>query len=465
MERTVLRALLFAWLTLLPLSQAFAAEAALAGRVEFIEGDVRFLDGAMKARRPVVGDPLKATETVVTGPDGEVHLDLDDGGYLAVRPATRLRIDDFRARGDAEDRVLIRLVQGAMRSFTGWVARFNRPRYRIYTSNAVLGIRGTDHETLVIVEPGAGGEPGTYDKVNEGATFIENPTGRVDIDKDRAGFAPLRGKVRLLDRIPDLFRATRNEGLLKDRHRIVNERMDERLEQRRRELDRPQRKDEEPRNTPDSSGDSQGSIPKLPAAGAGAAGAGAAAVGEGAAAAGATGSAAIAPATGGATGVAGAPGALPSTLRARVPGAGTSTPGPGSTTIDPAGAAMTPEPAAARGTAPTEAVTGNVKPAGPEDTAVPRRDVPAAADPRSSDRPAAAVTQPSANPQGSTGAAPRALTTPERVDDREAVYKRRRERERLDREGLYEQDRELARTRDRDREEDRAAARRKREQR
>jgi hypothetical protein len=59
------------------------------------------------------------------------------------------------------------------------------------------------------------------------------------------------------------------------------------------------------------------------------------------------------------------------------------------------------------------------------------------------------------------------VTTPERADDREAVYKRRRDRERLDREGLYEQDRELGRIRDRDvdRDEDRAAARRKREQR
>jgi len=61
------------------------------------------------ARRPKLGDEIHAGDSVVTGADGEVHLDMEDGGYMGVRPNTNLRISEFRAEGADTDRSVLEI--------------------------------------------------------------------------------------------------------------------------------------------------------------------------------------------------------------------------------------------------------------------------------------------------------------------------------------------------------------------
>src|SRR3989441_5480696 len=98
----------------------------LAGKVELVEGDVRFFDRAMTVRRPVTEDSIFEGESIATGANGEVHLRMEDGGFIAVRPGTRMRIAKFRAQGDESDAVNIGLLEGSFRSITGWIARLDR---------------------------------------------------------------------------------------------------------------------------------------------------------------------------------------------------------------------------------------------------------------------------------------------------------------------------------------------------
>lgn len=66
---------------------------------------------------------------VETGSDTEVHVVLDDGGFLAVRPKTRLQIREVKMLGGVDD--FLALIQGALRSITDWVGKLDRSRYRI----------------------------------------------------------------------------------------------------------------------------------------------------------------------------------------------------------------------------------------------------------------------------------------------------------------------------------------------
>lgn len=207
-----------------------------AGRVDFVVGDVRFMDDARRTRTPAKGDKLLATETVVTGRTGEVHLDMEDGGYLAIRPNSMVRVKEYRARGDAEDRSVLQLLVGSLRAFTGWIPRLSPKRYRIDTLTATIGVRGTDHEPYFIPLGSDVGVPGTYDRVNEGSIFIETPEGTVDVvDRDRAGFAPFGkgSKPTLLDRVPSFFKGSLNEKLLDGRHQKVLDKLEEKLNLRR----------------------------------------------------------------------------------------------------------------------------------------------------------------------------------------------------------------------------------------
>src|SRR5712691_9280834 len=98
----------------------------LAGKVELVEGDVRFFDRAMTVRRPFTEDSIFEGESIATVSNGEVNQRIEDGGFIAVRTGTRMRIAKFRAQGDESDVMTIGLLEGSLRSITGWIARFGR---------------------------------------------------------------------------------------------------------------------------------------------------------------------------------------------------------------------------------------------------------------------------------------------------------------------------------------------------
>ncbi len=218
------------------------AAAVLAGKVELVEGDVRFFDRAMTMRRPVTEDSLFEGESIATGPNGEVHLRMEDGGFIAVRPGTRMRIARFRAQGDEADVMTIGLLEGTLRSITGWIAKFGRNNYQVRTPTVTIGVRGTDHEPFHIPAGSRLGEPGTYDKVNQGGTYLRTAQGRVDVAPGRAGFAGLRRteRPRVLASIPGHFRPTRHEERITRRYQEIQQRLPE-LRENRRKLAQEQR--------------------------------------------------------------------------------------------------------------------------------------------------------------------------------------------------------------------------------
>ncbi|HEY6241775.1 MAG TPA: FecR domain-containing protein [Burkholderiales bacterium] len=207
----------------------------LAGRVALVEGDVRISDAQGQARIPKLGEPIYKSERILTGAGGELHIDTEDGGYIGVRPNTQMDIEDFKAEGGADDRFILNLLQGSFRSVTGWIAKVNRQNYAVRTATATIGVRGTEHEPLVIPEGSSEGEPGTYDRVHNGETEIRTPRGTVSVKANQAGFAPRRGdaRPRVLDRVPGFFRATRNEGRFRGLHDRLHQQLEQRLQARR----------------------------------------------------------------------------------------------------------------------------------------------------------------------------------------------------------------------------------------
>jgi hypothetical protein len=206
--------------------------------VVLVEGEVKVFDTAKKSRSFKAGDALVEGDSVVTGADGELHLNMEDGGYMAIRPNTRLRFTKYQAKGEDSDTSIIGLLQGSFRSVTGWIGKFNNNNYRVRTPTATIGIRGTDHEPLVVPPGATDQEPGTYEKVNEGGSFIHTPAGRTDVAPNQAGFVPHDGKAkpRLLAEIPKVFRRTRNEHLLDGKHAAIQKIIEKRREDRRREI-------------------------------------------------------------------------------------------------------------------------------------------------------------------------------------------------------------------------------------
>jgi hypothetical protein len=213
----------------------------VAGKIDLMEGDTRVFDDKKMPRTVKIGDTLFEGDSIVTGADGEIHLTMEDAGFIAVRPNTKMRIAQYRANGDDQDKGVIGLLVGSLRSITGWIGKYQPKSYTIRTPTATIGIRGTDHEPKVIPEGSAEGDAGTYDKVNTGGSFIRTPQGSVDVSERHAAFAPVShggviSRPRLLDHVPSFYRPTRNEHLIEGKHEQIQRSLEKRREEKRQQI-------------------------------------------------------------------------------------------------------------------------------------------------------------------------------------------------------------------------------------
>ncbi len=192
---------------------AHLAWAQSAARVMAVSGSAKAVEPQGNERVLQKGAELFAGDKVVTQDDSLVQMRLNDGGYMSVRPNTEMVIDRFvyDEKDASKSNFLVSLLRGGFRSITGLIGRTNPNGYQIRSSTATIGIRGTDHEPVVILDtPGTSnlGAPGLYDKVNDGETFIRNNGGVLSLKRGDVGFAPFSTDAppQVLLKIPDFYK-------------------------------------------------------------------------------------------------------------------------------------------------------------------------------------------------------------------------------------------------------------------
>jgi len=177
-------------------------------------GDVRVFDAAGRTRAGERGGALNTGERVAVGAGGLAQLRFSDGGLVSLRANSELRIDAYAYRGERDSSAssVLQLVRGGLRAITGAIARLNRSGYTVVTTNATIGVRGTDFEAFHIPPPAPGGEavpgePGTYLKVNQGIAFLQTQGGILDVQPQQVGFAPqVAAAPTLLPQMPQFLR-------------------------------------------------------------------------------------------------------------------------------------------------------------------------------------------------------------------------------------------------------------------
>jgi len=122
-----------------------AGHAASAAQVDFAAGDVKALAADGSSRPLAKGAEIATGETIDTG-NGRAQVRFTDGAQVSLAPQTQFRIDDYRFAGkaDGSEKGFFSLLKGAMRTITGLVGRSNRENYRVSTTVATIGIRGTE---------------------------------------------------------------------------------------------------------------------------------------------------------------------------------------------------------------------------------------------------------------------------------------------------------------------------------
>ncbi len=193
------------------LAAAQFAHATPAGTIIFAFGDAQIISANAAPRAAEKNLMVSVGDTLITGKNGAMHVRMNDTAFISVRPDTRLVVQSFVWNGkeDGLERVVFSLLRGGFRTITGVIGRRTKDNYLVNTPTATIGIRGTDHEPHYIeVGDAAPGEPGTYNKVNVGATFIRNAAGTVELGANETGFASVvPGKLPVrLSAVPGFMR-------------------------------------------------------------------------------------------------------------------------------------------------------------------------------------------------------------------------------------------------------------------
>jgi len=167
-------------------ARALAAAALLAPLFAFAQATVQHLSGTLSVQRPD-GSVLVLAErsdvfvgdVISTERDSYAQLRFTDGGQVTLRPNTQVKIETYSyEEGRPErDNFAMQLFKGGLRSLTGLIGKRtnNRSAYRMVTSTATIGIRGTDYSAIDIPAPPAGQSgppslppPGVYVTVADG---------------------------------------------------------------------------------------------------------------------------------------------------------------------------------------------------------------------------------------------------------------------------------------------------------
>jgi hypothetical protein len=183
------------------------------------------------------GTKLLQGDQIETVNGAEAHISFDDGGFLAIRPNSTVKIAQYVVTGDLTDSATIELIRGALRSVTGWIGKLDAPRYRVTAGTATIGVRGTDHDVALIAPEDAstGVEAGVQNRVNQGATTLTNSRGVVNIAQGAAAYAPSSGASPVgYAVVPAFFNRLRTpQDRVVDNHtRNMRQRMEERLRER-----------------------------------------------------------------------------------------------------------------------------------------------------------------------------------------------------------------------------------------
>ncbi len=121
-------------------------QAAGAARVDFATGDVKALTPDGRSRTLDKGAEIASGEMIDTG-NGRAQVRFTDGAQVSLQPQTQFRIDDYRFSGkaDGSEKGFFSLLKGGLRTITGLVGRNNRDNYKVTTTVATIGIRGTEY--------------------------------------------------------------------------------------------------------------------------------------------------------------------------------------------------------------------------------------------------------------------------------------------------------------------------------
>lgn len=166
---------------------AGAAHAADVGKVLLAAGNAVAIRGSQTVKL-AFGTAIEDRDVLRTGPASNLQVRFTDESIVSMKESSELRIDEYRFAGkaDGSESGFFSLLKGGFRTVTGLIGRTNHSRYRLSTTTATIGIRGTDYAATLCQgdcrnNDGSPAKDGLYGRV----LGLSHGTNRIDVSNER----------------------------------------------------------------------------------------------------------------------------------------------------------------------------------------------------------------------------------------------------------------------------------------
>ena len=146
---------------------------AASGQFTYVIGSVLIETNGQRV--PAVrGSEVNPGDVIIAGADGMAQLAMIDQAKLSLRSNSQLRIESYQRKTGDQDRAILSLLRGTLRTFTGLLSASNRDRYQMKTRVATIGIRGSGN---ILSHEEEDGKPVTINHTIEGSHIIASLSG------------------------------------------------------------------------------------------------------------------------------------------------------------------------------------------------------------------------------------------------------------------------------------------------
>lgn len=171
-------------------------------------GVITHLSGTMSVQRPDGSvrilsqkSEVQPGDVLTTQRDSYAQINFTDGSAATMRPNSTMKLEaySFNKEAPQNDGMFMKLLKGGLRTVTGLIGkRGNQDAYKIGTSTATIGIRGSSGDTVACASDCGNLEPGTYHTTYTGSYIMQTQGGTQLVNEGQFGFAQDPGKPPVL---------------------------------------------------------------------------------------------------------------------------------------------------------------------------------------------------------------------------------------------------------------------------
>ncbi|WP_175443062.1 FecR family protein [Halofilum ochraceum] len=151
-------------------------------------------------------DPIYAGDRIRTRARARVQIRFEDGALVDLDPSSTFEVEEYASDDDGGGgSAVMSFLKGAMRTITGAIGGGREDTYRMTTTVATIGVRGTAYALEYCDAECAGedGQVGLYGRVDDGDVEVEAPGGTGTFGKGHYFFVPEGGAPERIVAPPD----------------------------------------------------------------------------------------------------------------------------------------------------------------------------------------------------------------------------------------------------------------------